>query len=321
MAQAASQYASAIEDSLNTDELNAIQDLSVQVKAAVSEFLSQSDLEVSGEVQTVVAENSAAVQNLEANLEQAVNPIVSAPPQEAAPAVTREETLKGLPVTDGLDTLLETDQLPEIEDINVEGAQGDFTVTAASPALANAAARDNAPVENPVTPEVTAAPSPVHGNAPAVTAEDNTQGDFTVIAASPALANAAARDNAPVENPVHSPAEPAVASPPASVGPAGNTQNDNGPATPVSSGGGSSNHGNLPVNSQEPNPAVVPGQAASSGATGEDSGPAVVPEGGNPSVNPEPQPEQAPEASPSVLSHFVQGESESANPANVRKPQ
>ncbi len=180
VARAASAYSETVVDGLNSDELNAVQNLADKVRAAVSDFLNQPNLDLTEDAPTVVAENPQAVQNLELNLEQAVVETLSIP--EADDAVVVNAALP--------EAVPEEDAASEVSVSLERITQGavpnpEVNPIAASPALRNAQA-NNAAVENPVNGEV----------APATTNED-----FTVVAASPALQNAQAH-NAAVENPV-----------------------------------------------------------------------------------------------------------------------
>ena len=72
VARAASAYSAAVEDGLNSDELNAIQDLAGKVRTAVSDFLSQPGLEQAEDAAVVVASNPEAVQDFTSSVKQAV---------------------------------------------------------------------------------------------------------------------------------------------------------------------------------------------------------------------------------------------------------
>ena len=82
VARAASAYSAAVGDGLNSDELNAIQDLAGKVRTAVSDFLSQPGLAQAENAATVVASNPEAVQNLTSSVEQAVVATLNLPKLE-----------------------------------------------------------------------------------------------------------------------------------------------------------------------------------------------------------------------------------------------
>jgi hypothetical protein len=216
VARAASAYSAAVGDGLNSDELNAIQDLGGKVRTAVSDFLNQPGLEQAENVEAVVTSNPEAVQDLASNVEQAVVETLNLPKVEGeviANAVPpNEELLEEIPVSENFISL---------ERIT-RGAEPNSSVVAASPAVVNSRASENASVENPVTVEeapktssgdfrVTPsslklenanAQSPVEkpvntGNAP-----EFSTGDFRVTATSPAVQNAQVEENVPVETPV-----------------------------------------------------------------------------------------------------------------------
>ncbi len=275
VARAASAYSAAVGDGLNPDELGAIQDLSGRVRTAVSDFLSQPGLEQAENAAVVVASNPEAVQDLTSSVEQAVVETLSLPVPEvqvnvdAAPPSANpvaeipasEDSISLERITNGATSNNRTPVVaasPALANSRAsentivenpvtvveapESSRGDFTVTAASPALQNAIPQ-SAVVENPVnTTNAPASPSgdfrvtassPVLQNAPAPADENvpvqtdaapqsqpvsrpetvvaNPQ-ETPVTAASPALQNTQAGENARVETPVSRP-ETVVANP------------------------------------------------------------------------------------------------------------
>jgi hypothetical protein len=237
VARAASAYSAAVGDGLNSDELNAIQDLAGKVRTAVSEFLSQPGLEQAENAAAVVASNPEAVQDFTFGVEQAVAATLSLPAPKGEVVVNAATPNADLP-----EEVPAPEKFISLERIT-HGAEPNHSaqVVAASPALQNAQAAGNARVETPVSrpdavashqqepvnrPETVpaspqeaavtpASPVRVHSRASENTSIENpvaveagveTSGrDFTVTAASPALQNAQAAGNAQVETPVSRP--------------------------------------------------------------------------------------------------------------------
>jgi hypothetical protein len=194
VARAASAYSAAVGDGLNSDELRAIQDLSGKVRRVVSDFLSQPGLEQAGNAATVVASHPETIQDLTANVEQAVAATLNLPEIEGKAIVNAIP-----PNTDLLEEIPAQEQFISIERIT-HGAGPNHPAVAASPALQNAQAGGNAQVETPVSrPDVIASPQqePVRRSETV----PNNQSGVSVAAASPALKNANAQSRV-VENPV-----------------------------------------------------------------------------------------------------------------------
>ena len=243
VARAASVYSATVGEGLNPDELNAIQNLAGKVRAAVSEFLNQPDLEQANSASVLVALNPEAVQNLTSSVEQAVEETfsvqgagdeatVTVSPSNAdlsekktaqenlisieritkgaesnSPVVAKNPTAITLPVS--VNTNVEN---PATE---VSEPQGDFRVTPASPTLQNAPASESAPVETPVNQGVAVSPQE-SANPPEVaavsqkpasgseTVSTNPQEEVPLTAfANPVFQRAPASESAPVETPVN----------------------------------------------------------------------------------------------------------------------
>ena len=235
VALAASAYSAVVGDGLNSDELNAIQDLAGKVRTAVSEFLSQPGLEQAENAAAVVASNPEAVQEFTSGVEQAVVAMLSLPATEGEVAVNAVTPNADLPeevpapeklislerITHGAEPNHSAQEVaaspalvhsrvsenksienPVAVEAGVETSNRDFTITAASPALQNAQAAGNARVETPASrPDAVASPQQEAVTRPA-TAPANPQ-EIPVIAVSPALQNAQAAGNARVETPVN----------------------------------------------------------------------------------------------------------------------
>jgi hypothetical protein len=162
-----------------------------------------------------------------------------------------------------------------------EASNGDFTVTAASPALQNAQAGDHAQVETPVSrPESVASPQqePVIRSDTVPVSPKETP----VVAASPALQNAQAQ-NAAVRNPNGNPA------------PAINQGQRPEVAQPVNSEGSVSSPAGVssPQVSGQPNAEQVPGQS-------------------------NPQPVSVPQPRPAQSSDLFAQENAAVKPENIR---
>ncbi len=240
VARAASAYSAAVGGELNSDELNAIQDLAGKVRTAVSEFLSQPGLEQAENAAAVVTSNPEAVQEFTSGVEQAVAATLSLP-------ATKGEAIVNVapPNVDLPEEVPAPEKFISVERIT-HGAEPNNPVVAASPALQNAQAGRNARVETPVSqpdavatpqqepetrpetvpanpqeaPVIAASPALQNANAQSAVVEspvnitgvpETSNRDFTVTAASPALQNAQAGGNARVETPVSQP--DAVATP------------------------------------------------------------------------------------------------------------
>ena len=236
VARAASAYSVAVGDGLNSDELNAIQDLSGKIRTAVSDFLSQPGLAQAENAATVVASNPEAVQDFTSSVERAVVATLNLPEIEGEVIVNATP-----PNADLLEEIPAPEKFISVERIT-NGAEPNnpAQTVAASPAVQNAQASEHARVETPVSrpdavassqqepvvrPEVAAthtqetqvtaaSPAVQNSNAQNAVVENPANGvkapeasnrDFTVTVASPAVQNAQAREHARVETPVSRP--------------------------------------------------------------------------------------------------------------------
>lgn len=170
VARAASSYSSVVGGELNSDELQAIQDLAGRVRTVVSEFLSQPGLEQAENAAAAVASNPEAVQKLTSSVEQAVLATLDLP------------TVEGEVIVNAVPTPASTDvpaNIPVLENpISIEritkGAELNNPVVAANPAVVDSRASETTGVENPVTVEEV---------------PETPRGDFRVTAPIPALQN------------------------------------------------------------------------------------------------------------------------------------
>ena len=227
MARAASAYSAAVNHGLNLDEINAIQDLAGQIRPAIADFLNQPGLEQAHNAEAMMVAHPEAVQDLQAGLEQAVVETFSAPALVddgiVSPDVPHEQT----PVA------VASVEIPVSEERVTNGAEPNPAVPAiaASPALQNAQAREQANVDNPVTveepsetssgdfmvgnltvspaspavPDSNSRPSRVEEPVEVEGGPENSKGDFTGIATSPARVNPQPVEVAQVESPVSRP--------------------------------------------------------------------------------------------------------------------
>ncbi|MCH7651125.1 MAG: hypothetical protein IIA63_08190 [Nitrospinae bacterium] len=227
MARAASAYSAAVNHGLNLDEINAIQDLAGQIRPAIADFLNQPGLEQADNAEAMMVAHPEAVQDLQAGLEQAVVETFSAPALVddgiVSPDVPHEQT----PVA------VASVEIPVSEERVTNGAKPNPAVPAiaASPALQNAQAREQANVDNPVTveepsetssgdfmvgnltvspaspavPDSNSRPSRVEEPVEVEGGPENSKGDFTGIATSPARVNPQPVEVAQVESPVSRP--------------------------------------------------------------------------------------------------------------------
>ena len=163
VARAASTYSATVGDGLNSDELNAIQNLAGKVRIAVSEFLSQPGLEQAESATTVVASNPEAVEDLTLRVAQAVDEALS------IQAVVDESTVEvslpsaGLPgnipgrngfisqerITNGAESNNPVVTANPAADVS-ESSSGDFRVAPADPVLQDTSDLVSIPVETPV---------------------------------------------------------------------------------------------------------------------------------------------------------------------------
>ena len=293
VARAASAYSAAVGDGLNSDELNAIQDLAGRVRTAVSDFLSQPGLGQAENAAAVVASNPEAVQDLTASVEQAVVETLSLPEVEdevivnAAPP--NEEAVAEVPVPENF--------------ISVEritnGAEPNNQVVAASPALQNAQAREHTDVDNPVT---------------VAASSETPTGDFRVTPASPALQNANPQ-SAVVENPANAASAPASPREGLTVV----------AASPALQNAQAGEHARTETPASRPD-AVFPssqGQASEGvqAQTVNPEGPVASPEGASSQTASGPsnlQPASGPQPGPAPSSDLFAQENAAVNPENIR---
>ncbi len=200
VARAASAYSAAVNNGLNSDEINAIQDLAGQIRSAIADFLNQPGLEQADNAEAVVVAHPEAVQDLQAGLEQAVVETFSAPALVDDGIVPTDVPHEQTPVA------VASVEIPISEERVTHGAEPNPAVPAiaASPALQNAQAREPANMDRPVTVE----------EPPEAASGDFTAGNSNVTPASPALQNAQAqaRGQINVSNPVTVEAPPEAAS-------------------------------------------------------------------------------------------------------------
>ena len=171
VARAASTYSATVGDGLNSDELNAIQNLAGKVRTAASEFLSQPGLEQAENVATVVTSNPEAVQDLTSRVAQAVDEALSV--QVAVAEVTVEtsspeaELPENIPDRNGFISLERITNGAELNNPVVvanpaadvsESSSGDFRVTPADPALQDTSDVESVPVQTSVNRPVEVPP-------------------------------------------------------------------------------------------------------------------------------------------------------------------
>ncbi len=235
VARAASAYSAAVNNGLNPDEINAIQDLAGQIRSAIADFLNQTGLEQADNAEAVVVAHPEAVQDLQAGLEQAIVETFNAPalvddgtippdgPHEptlvtGAPVeipFPEERVTHGAEPNPAVPAIAASPAVPDSnsqpsrveEPVEVEGgpeiSKGDFTGIATSPTLVNLQPVEEAQVENPVSrPETVATNSQQTAQHQPGTGVATTDQQAPVTAASPALQNAGAGENASAEIPV-----------------------------------------------------------------------------------------------------------------------
>jgi hypothetical protein len=170
VARAASIYSSVVGGELNSDELQAIQDLAGRVRTVVSEFLSQPGLEQAENAAAAVASNPEAVQELTSSVEQAVLATLDLPMVEGEVIVSAVPP----PATTDLPANIPALENPISIERITKGAELNNPVVAANPAVVDSRASETTGVENPVTVEGV---------------PETPRGDFRVTAPSPALQN------------------------------------------------------------------------------------------------------------------------------------
>ncbi len=226
VARAASTYSATVGQGLNSDELNAIRDLSEKVRVAVSNFLSQPGLEQAADAAEVVVSNPEAVGDLVVSLEQAVvealglqvevDEVITdvTPPRtgssEQIPDLENFVSIERITNGAELDNpvqVVDPGQMsddsrasePASEDVP-ESSSGDFRVTASGPALQNVPIVENSPTETPVD-TVATAPQSVSVDRPE-TVTGNSE-DTPVAVASPVSQDVPVGENTQVETPVN----------------------------------------------------------------------------------------------------------------------